>query len=158
MPPLAFLKTPAIACLWLGTLVTVAAILVLGRIQVPRVARGTAVAVRAETGDTTLLLLLPAPARAYVRTGQHAELDAGSASPIVLSIAAIDTALLDATTARRRFAHPASLIAQLDVPKLVVRLSSCGPRGCLTPSVGETYVVTTIVGTRSLASYALSGS
>lgn len=158
MPPLMFLKTPAIVALWLATLVTLAGILALGRIQVPRVARGAAVAVQAETGHTTLVLLLPPSARAYVQLGQRARLNTGDAGTMLLSVMAIDEELLSATTAPQRFTRSASLIAQLDAPKLVVRLSPCELRRCLTPIVGETYGATILAGTRSLASYALQGS
>jgi len=158
MPSLLFLRTPSIVCLWMASLLAIAGIAMLGRIRIPRIIRGAAVAVRAETGSTALLLLLPASARAYVHPGQRAELDSGGISPVVLEILAVDSTLLDATTARTRFANPGSLIVQLDVPKLVVHLSECSPARCLTPSVGETYPVTTRTGTRSLASYALAGS
>jgi hypothetical protein len=158
LPALVFLKTPAIVGLWLATLVAVTSILALGRVQVPRVARGVAVTVRAESGDTALLLLLPPSARAYVQPGQQAKLDTGYASTMLLTVKAVDTELLSASTARQRFAYSTSLIGQLDVPKLVVRLSPCEPHGCLTPTIGEAYAATMLAGTRSIASYALSGS
>lgn len=158
LPTLVFLKTPAIVGLWLATLVTLTGILALGRVQVPSVARGVAVAVRGGTGDTTLLLLLPPSARAYVQTGQQAKLDTGYAGTMLLTVKAIDAELLTASSARQRFEYSTSLIAQLDVPKLVVRLLPCEPRGCLTPAIGEAYATTVLAGTRSIASYALSGS
>jgi len=157
VPPLLFLKTPAIACLWMASLLTVVGLSFLGRIQVPRIAKGTVVAVRAESGDTTLVLLLPASARAHVRPGQRAEISTGTAA-LQLSVTSIDSALLDATTARSRLLDTTSLIGQLNSPKLVVHLSNCGPRGCLTPMPGTTFAATTLAGTRSLANYALSGS
>ena len=154
---LVFLRTPAIACLWMAGLLTVAGLLILGRIQVPRIAKGTAIAVRGETGDTTLLLLLPTSARSFVEPGQRAELNSGTAT-VVLHVTAIDSALLDATAARRRFPDLAGLVAQLNAPTLLVHLSQCSPAGCLTPTPGMTYPASARIGTRSLANYALSGS
>ena len=158
LPPLLFLRAPSIVCLWMASLMAVVGIVALGRIQIPRITRGAVVAVREESTGTALLLLLPASARAYVHPGQRAELESDTAGALALEITAVDSVLLDAPTAQRRFVDPASLIAQLDVPKLVVRLSPCGPHGCLTPTPGATFVVTTRTGTRSRARYALSSS
>jgi hypothetical protein len=155
-PPPLFLRAPWVVALWGATLIAVAAVLVLGRIQVPQVARGTVVAVATDRDSVALLLLLPPASRPYVRVGQHASLDTG-AGTFALDVIGVDSTLLDADTARRRFADAAGLIAHLDAPKLVVRLAWCGPTGCLTPRTG-TYAATASVGTRSLASYAMSRS
>ena len=145
-----FLRTASIAALWSVTIVAIVALLALGRVQVPHTARGTAVAVLADHDSVALLLLLPALARGSARVGQRVVLDTGADS-LALSVVSVDSALLDAATARKRFARPATLVAQLDAPKLVVRLSLCGVRGCLTPNAGDTYSAAASLNTRSLA-------
>ena len=152
-----FLRAPWVAALWGATLLTVVALLTLGRIRVPLVARGTVVAAATNPDSVALLLLLPPAARSYVRVGQLASLDTGVRT-LELQVVGVDPTLLDAATARRRFADPASLIAQLDAPKLVVRLSRCGTAGCLTSYAGGSFAATASIGTRSLASYVMSTS
>ena len=152
-----FFRAPWIVALWAATLLTVAALLAIGRIRVPDVARGAVVAVAAERDSIALLLLLPPSVRPRIRVGQHASLDTGT-DTLALDVIGVDSLLLDAATARRRFAGAAALVAQLDAPKLVVRLSRCAAGRCLTSRAGGTYAASTLVGTRSLASYAVSGS
>jgi hypothetical protein len=152
------LKTPAIAVLWMGALLTLASLLAIGRMRVPHVVRGAVVAVRDERDSVALLLLVPASERRFIAAGQEATIDVGP-STAVLPLASADPVLIDAATARREFrGGTPSLIAQLDAPKLAVRLARCGPRGCLTPRVGDTFAATARLGVRSLASYALSRS
>lgn len=150
------LRAPSIACLWMAALLVLTGLLLLGRVRLPRVTRGAAVVVQPQPNDTTILLLLPASARGHVQPGQHAELDAGR-DTVSLDITAVDSTLLDLDTARKRYAGP-SVLAQLASPKLVARLSRCGPSRCLTATPGTTYAATMHSGTRTLVSYALSGS
>ena len=152
------LRTPAIAALWMAALLSVASLLVLGRVRVPHVVRGAVVAVRDERDSVALVLLLPPAERRFVARGQQATIQTDGAAT-VLPLASVDTVLLDTRRARTDFRGGGpSLIAQLDAPKLTVRLARCGPAGCLTPHVGETFAATARLGARSLASYALSGS
>ena len=153
-----FLRAPSVAALWAVTLLTVMGLLVLGRVHVPRRVHGAAVAVRTNADSLALLLLLPATAQPHVRVGQQAVLDTGDREPIVLTVTGIEANLLDAETARRRFSAPASLIAQLEAPKIVVRVSRCARNRCLTPSPGATYAATASLGTRTLGSYVMSRS
>jgi hypothetical protein len=156
-PPF-FLRAPSIALLWTLTLLALVGLLALSRVRVPRVVRGAVVAVRTESHDVTLLLLVPPSARPYVKPGQHAQLATGDAQPLTLDVAAVESGLLDAAGARRRYPLQPSVLAQVEDPRLVVRLTPCARPGCLTPSVGDTYRATASAGTRSLASYATSGS
>ena len=153
------LRTPAIIALWMATLITVASLLALGRIHVPHVVRGAVVAVRDERDSLALVLLLPPSEGRFIAGGQHATLDTGGSAAAVLPIESADLLLIDADRARRRFRGGVpSLIAQLESPRLAVRLARCGSAGCLTPRVGDTFAATARLGARSLASYALSRS
>jgi hypothetical protein len=151
-------RAPYLAVTWLIALATVVATLALGRIHVPHTARGVAVAVGATGDSLTLLLVLPPSARDHVRPGQLATLDTGGAAPLALPVTRVEHDLLDAPAARRRFRGAASLVAQLDAPKLVVQLARCQGDRCLTPHPGSSYAATTSLGTRSLASYAMPRS
>lgn len=153
-----FLRAPSVAALWAVALLTVIGLLALGRVHVPRRVHGAAVAVRTNADSLALLLLLPATAQPYVRVGQQALLDTGDREPIVLTVTSIEKNLLDAEAARRRFTAPASLIAQLDAPKVVVRVSRCAGDRCLTPGPDVTYAATASLGTRTLASYVMARS
>lgn len=149
------LRTPAIAALWGATLLAVVALLALGRVRVPRVERGTVVAVGAGADSVALILLLPPTARPFLAPGQTLALDTGGSGPTIARVTSVDETLLDVATARRAFPGQASLIAQLDAPKLAARVTSCRDVGCLTPHAGETFAATARLGTRSLASYAV---
>jgi hypothetical protein len=162
------IRAPYVAVMWAVALATVMATLALGHIHVPYTARGVAVAVGASTDSVardsvardslTLLLVLPPSARDHVRLGQLATLDTGGTSALDLPVTLVERELLDAPAARRRFREPASLLAQLEAPKLVVRLARCHADRCLTPHAGSTYAATTQLGTRTLASYAVPRS
>lgn len=154
---LLFLRTPAIALLWAAALCAALALLALSRVRVPFAARGVAVAVRTPGDSLTLLLLLPPAVRAYVRPAQRVTVDTGGASAAALTVASVEPDLLSAAEARRRFTRSPSLVAQLEAPKVVVRLSRCVQAPCLTPRLGLTYPATAALGTRSLASYVMSG-
>src|SRR5690348_14777249 len=154
LPP-AF-RAPWLIALWAATLLTVIALLAIGRIRVPDVAQGAVVAVAEERDSVALLLLLPPSARSRVHVGQRASLDTGS-DTLALDVVGVDSLLLDAATARRRFADPATLVAHLGTPRLVVRLARCHAGRCLTSRAGGTYAASALFGTRSLASYAVSG-
>jgi hypothetical protein len=154
----ALLRSPAVAALWMATLLVAASLLILGRVRVPHVVRATVVAVRDERDDVALMLLLPPSERRFVAVGQQATLDTGESST-VLPLASASPVLLDADRARRDFrGSAAGLIAHLDTPRLAIRLARCGAAGCLTPHVGDTFAATARLGERSLASYALSRS
>lgn len=153
-----FARAPYVVVLWVATLVALGSLLALSRLRVPRVARGTVVAVPAATNGITLLLLLPASSRPFVTAGQRAEVRTASGQQLILNTAQVESELLDANTARNRFAEQPAVLVQLADPKVAVRLSPCGAGGCLTPRVGETYTARAAIGTRSLASYALPGS
>ena len=156
LPPL--LRAPAIALLWVALLFLATGLLALGRVRVPRIARGVVVAVRLAPDSGALMLLLPAAARPHVQAGQTALLDVGEERPLTLGLTDVEPSLLDAATARARFARHVGLIAHLETPKLVVRVASCGRAGCLTPSFGAVYAASVPLGTRTLASYAWSGA
>ena len=149
------LRAPWLAALWGLTLVTVVAALALGRIRVPRVAAGVVVAARSGGDSLSLLLLLPPSARAYVRPGQLASLDTGGQDSLVLLVSSVSDSLLDAARARRSFHDPASVVAQLDAPKLVARLEPCRDGRCLPAAPGASYAARARLGTRTLASYAM---
>jgi hypothetical protein len=151
-----FLKTPAIAMLWCAALAVIVCLTAIGRVRLPQVARGTVVAVPTGHDSVALLLLLPPSARGSIRVGARAQLDTG-ADTVSLRVVSIDSLLLTARAARERYRSP-TLLAQLDVPKLVVRLSRCVDRRCLTPAPGEAYSAAAVVRPRSLASYAAAGS
>ena len=152
------LATPAIAALWMAILLACASLLALGRVRVPHVVRGAVVAVRDDRDSVALMLLLPPTERRFIAAGQQATLDTGDSTTAVLPLETPDTALIDVARARKDFRGAASLIAQLDAPKLAVRLARCTRAGCLTPRAGETYAATARLGTRTLASYALPRS
>ena len=153
------LRAPAIALLWAMALIIVVGLLALSRIQVPRTARGVAVAVDTGADSVALMMLLPADVGAYVRAGHHATLDVGTDQPLVLDVARVDSALLDAGTARRRFSRASNVLAHLDAPKVAATLARCGREGsCLTADAGSVYRATVSLGTRSLASYAWSST
>jgi hypothetical protein len=153
------LRAPAIALLWATLVVVLVSLLALSRIRLPHTARGVAVSVHTGADSATLMMLLPAAVQPYVRPGQQATLDVGNARPLVLDVAHVDSALLDASGARRRFPHASQLLAHLDAPKVAVTLAPCAATpACLTPSVGSVYAATASLGTRSLASYAWSGT
>lgn len=152
------LRAPAIAALWMAMLLALASLLALGRVRVPHVVRGAVVAVRDEGDSVALVLLLPPSERRFIAEGQQATLDTGNSRPAVLPLSSARAIVLDADRAREEFHGSASLIAQLDSPKLAVRLARCGAAGCLTPRVGDTFAATARLGARSLASYALSRS
>jgi hypothetical protein len=152
-----FARAPYIAVLWASTLVALGCLLVLSRVRVPRIARGTVVAVPAAADSVTLLLLLPASSRPFVAEGQRAEVRTGTGQQVVLNSARVEPDLLDAATARERFAAQPAVLVQLAEPKVAVRLARCGTSGCLTPHVGDIYAASASIGTRSLASYAVPG-
>jgi len=153
------LRAPAIAVMWAMLLVTVVGLLALSRIHVPRTARGVAVVAETGADSVALMMLLPADVGRHVRAGQHATLDVGNERPLVLDVAGVDSTLLDASTARRRFSRPSSVLAHLDAPKVVATLARCAPEGpCLTAGAGSVYAATVSLGTRSLASYAWSST
>lgn len=156
--PLLFLRTPAIALLWAAALGTTLVLLALSRVRVPYVAHGVAVAVRDPGDSLTFLLLLPPGVRAYVRPNQVVSVDTGAAPPAALVVTSVEPGLLDATSARRRFHQPANLLAQLDVPRLAVRVSRCTTAGCLTLTLGTSYPAAAALGTRALSSYVMSRS
>lgn len=181
-----FLRAPCIGLLWGLALLTVVTGFTLGRIRLPRVARGVAVAVEPAPDSLALLLLLPPSARGELRPGIRTTIDTGDgdATGLTVPVASVEPELLDASTARRRFPHRANLLAQLDGPKLVAWLSRCsgtdartgtdtgtgtdpdpapanpGPSSnrCLTLTPGASYVATAALGTRSLVSYAMPES
>lgn len=157
LPPL--FRNPAIALLWMTLVIIVVGVLALGRLRVPRVAQGVAVAVDTNVDSAALLLLLPAAAAPYVRPGQRATLDSGDGQRVVLDFAAIDSAPIDAGSARRRYPASPHLLAHLDTPKVAVTLARCAAdRPCLTPLPGVAYRATASLGTRTLASYAWSST
>ena len=156
--PRLFLRSPSIAALWMVSLLGVVAVLALARIRIPRVIHGAAVAVGSPTSDVRLMLFLPASALPHVRAGQFAELATENGKALVLDVVAVEPDLLDPSTAHRRFAGQPSVLAQLDGPRVVAHLSTCPPTGCLTLRAGDTYRAAERAGTRSLASYAMSGS
>jgi hypothetical protein len=144
--------------LWAMLLLTIVGLLALSRVRVPRTARGVAVAVDVGTDSAALMLLLPAAVRPYVRAGHKASLDTGNDRPLVFDVARVDSTLLDARVARHRYPRAAQVLAHLDAPKLAVMLR-CGPEPpCLTPQAGSVFAATASLGTRSLASYAWSGT
>ena len=155
--PQLFLETPFIALLWTVTVVLLVALLALGRMRVPRVVRGVAVAVPTDSDSVALLLLLPASAARYVRVGHHIELETGS-GPAVVDVTGVDGELLDAAGARQRYPRQPSVLAQLSDKKLVVRVSPCRIGDCLTPRPGDVYAAMASLGSRPLTSYAMSGS
>jgi hypothetical protein len=144
--------------LWAMLLLTIVGLLALSRIRVPRTARGVAVAVDVGTDSTALMLLLPAAVRPYVRAGHQAAVETGNDRPVVLDVARVDSTLLDARVARQRYARSAHVLAHLDAPKLAVVLRCSPEPPCLTPKAGSVYAATASLGTRSLASYAWSGT
>lgn len=152
------LRAPAIASLWMATLLVLTSLLALGRVRIPHVARGAVVAVRDERDSLALVFLLPPADRRFLAAGQSVTLDAGNGPLATLPLETANPIVLDASRARRDFRGGGSLLAQLDAPRLAVRVARCGPAGCLTPHPGETFAATARLGARSLASYALSGS
>jgi hypothetical protein len=152
-----FLKAPFIVLLWTVTVVLLVGLLALGRMRVPRVVRGAAVAVRTATDSVALLLFLPASAARYVRVGQHIALETGD-GPAMVDVTGVDGDLLDAAGARQRYPHQPSVLAQLSDKRLVVRVSLCRLDHCLTPQPGDVYAATASLGSRPLATYAMSGS
>jgi hypothetical protein len=153
-----FLRAPYVALLWALTLLAVVAGTALARVRVPRVATGVAVAVRSDSDSLALVLLLPASARRYLAAGQHATIDTGGEHGLTLTVESVEHALLDAPTARRRFREPASILTHLDRPRVVARLSPCAEGECLTLTPGASYPAMAVLGTRSLASYAMPQS
>jgi len=153
-----FARAPYIAVLWASTLVALASLLALSRVRVPRIARGTVVAVPDVADTVTLLLLLPASSRPFVAEGQRAEVQTGHGQQLVVNTARVEPELLDATSALERFAAQPEMLVQLTEPKVAVRIARCGVGGCLTPHLGETYAARASIGTRSLVSYAVPGS
>lgn len=152
-----FLRAPYIGALWALSLFIAMTALALGRIRLPLVASGVAVAMQPAADSTMLLLLLPSSARAHLRPGQRVSLDTG-ADTIALTVASVDSALLDAAAARRRFLEPASLLTYLVEPKLVAHLYRCAGERCLTVTPGVSYPAVAALGTRTAASYALPRS
>jgi hypothetical protein len=145
--------------MWAMLLVTVVGLLALSRIHVPRTARGVAVVVDTGADSVALMMLLPADVGRHVRAGHHATLDVGNDRPLVLDVAGVDSTLLDASTARRRFSRPSSVLAHLDAPKVAATLARCAPEGwCQTAAAGSVFAATVSLGTRSLASYAWSST
>ena len=153
-----FARAPYIAVLWASTLVVLGSLLAVCRVRVPRVARGTVVAVPAVADGVALLLLLPASSRPFVTDGQRAEVRTETGQQLILTTAQVEPELLDATAGVKRFAEQPTVLAQLADPKVAIRLSRCGAGGCLTPRVGEIYAARASIGTRSLVSYAVPGS
>jgi hypothetical protein len=153
-----FARAPYIAVLWASTLVALGSLLALSRVRVPRIARGTVVAVPDVADSVTLLLLLPASSRPFVTEGQRAEVHTGHGQQLVVNTARVEPELLDATSALERFAVQPAMLVQLAEPKVAVRIARCGVGGCLTPHMGETYDARASIGTRSLVSYAVPGS
>jgi hypothetical protein len=151
--PLLF-RAPAIALMWIAAITTLVGLLALGRVRVPLLARGVAVA--ADAGDeSSLLLLLPANMASRVAAGQRAMIDVGEERPVSLAVVSVETSLMDASAARRRFPGSPAVLTHFDTPKAVAVLATCSeePR-CLTRELGQMYPATAALGTRSLASYA----
>ncbi|HUQ80287.1 MAG TPA: hypothetical protein VM076_04090 [Gemmatimonadaceae bacterium] len=141
LPPL--LRTPAIIVLWLLVLSTVVGALALGRVRVPRVARGVVVIERWGMDSLTPVLLLPSSAGRYLSAGRIAAVDTGGKARLELTITAV----------RRK--SPTA-----DTSTIAVALERCRDGHCLPHSLsGEgRYPATATLGTRSLASFALPGS
>jgi len=135
LPLPALLRTPSIVVLWVLALSAIVAAMALGRVRVPRRARGVVVAAVAAHEGLTPRLLLPASARAFVRPGQLAAVDTGGASPLLLGIA------------------PRTL-AQADRDTVSVALEPCRAGHCLPHSTTQRFTATATLGTRSLASFA----
>ena len=140
LPPL--LRTPAIIVLWALVLSTVVGALALGRVRVPRVARGIVVVGRSGPDSLTPVLLLPSSVGRYVSLGRVAAIDTGGTDRLELPI----------TSVRRAPATDTSAIA--------LALERCRDGHCLPHPVSreERYPATATLGTRSLASFALPGS
>ena len=151
--PLLF-RAPAIALMWIAAIIALVGLLALGRVRVPLLARGVAVAAGAG-GESSLLLLLPASVASRVAVGQRATIDVGDERPVSLAVVSIETSLMDAGAARRRFPGAPAVLTHFDTPKVVAVLADCRDEArCLTREPGRMYPATAALGTRSLASYA----
>ena len=135
LPLPALLRTPSIAVLWMLSLTTVVAAMTLGRVRVPRLARGVVVVERHAHDSLTPRLLLPASARGFVQPGQLTAIDTGGGSPFVSSIVA-------------------GTLAQADGETVSVALEPCRAGHCLPYSTNQRFTATATLGTRSLASFA----
>ena len=151
--PLLF-RAPAIALMWIAAIVALVGLLALGRVRVPLLARGVAVAAGA-SDESSLLLLLPASMASRVAAGQRATIDVGDERPISLAVVSVEASLMDASAARRRFPGSPAVLTHFDTPKVVAVLAACNEdTRCLTRPLGDMYPASATLGTRSLASYA----
>ena len=135
LPLPTLLRTPSIVVLWVLALSTVVAAMTLGRVRVPRLARGVVVVSVGAHDSLTPRLLLPASARAFVEPGQLAAIDTGGTSPLVLRVGP-------------RPLPPA------DRDTVSVTLEPCRAGRCLAHATSQRFAATAPLGTRSLASFA----
>ena len=152
----AILRNPFLILLWMLVLSTVVAALSLGRIRVPRTARGLVVA--SPTDSLTPVLLLPAWSRTLLHSGDIAFVDTGGPARLRVTISTIDTSALTLTAARRWLDAPNASFSTIDTSMVVAHLTPCtGPR-CPKLARGTRYTATARLGTRPLASFVVAGT
>lgn len=146
------LRTPSLVLLWTLAVGIVVAALALGRVRVPRTVNATVVVPATGPDSLTPLLLLPRGVRAFVAPGHVATIHTGDAGTIGVAILSTPTAV------PQRSIPPWLDRAGTDSSTVAVRLERCHDNRCLPLTPGATYRATATLGTRSLASYTLTGS